>query len=117
MGYMASDALFFSPALPNDGLMDMVTINGDISRLSSFNLMLQIENGHFFDNPFVKYRKVLAYRLIPKHQDDGYISIDGERVPFAPFQCEVHRGLGTVLTKSGRMYEAPGPLGCAKKDD
>jgi sphingosine kinase len=50
----------------------------------------------------VDYQKVSAYRIIPKGQEDGYISIDGERVPFEGFQVEVHRGLGTTLGRSGR---------------
>lgn len=110
MAYMASDANFFSPALPNDGYMDLVTISGDVSRLAAINMMFAVETGKFFDNPLVNYRKVLGYRIIPKQQGNGYISIDGERVPFQPFQAEVHKGLGTVLSKTGHMYEAPGPI-------
>lgn len=44
-------------------------------------------------------------------RDGGYISVDGEKIPFAPFQVEVHRGLGTVLSRSGYKYEAEGPAG------
>ncbi|KAE8452354.1 hypothetical protein EG329_001054 [Mollisiaceae sp. DMI_Dod_QoI] len=110
MAYMASDANFFAPALPNDGYMDLVCINGDISRLTAMNMMFAVETGKLFEMPGVWYRKILGYRIIPKDQEDGYISIDGERVPFAPFQAEVHKGLGTVLSKSGHMYEAPGPV-------
>ncbi|KAI9738936.1 MAG: sphinganine kinase lcb4 [Claussenomyces sp. TS43310] len=109
MGFMAAEANFFAPALPNDGLMDLVNIDGNISRLSALGLLTSVENGKFFDNPLVNYRKIEAYRIIPKNQADGYISIDGERVPFEPFQAEIHRGLGTVLSKSGHIYEAPGP--------
>jgi sphingosine kinase len=58
----------------------------------------------------VSYRKVLGYRIIP-HKREGveeeYISVDGERIPFGPFQAEVHGGLGTVLAR-GPLYEAPG---------
>ncbi len=43
--------------------------------------------------------------------DGGYISVDGEKMPFEPFQVEVHRGLGTVLSRSGFVYEAEGPAG------
>jgi sphingosine kinase len=110
MAYMASDANFFSSALPNDGFMDLVCINGDISRLSALNMLSAVDNGKFFDMPLVSYRKIFGYRIIPKNQGDGYISIDGERVPFQPFQAEVHKGLGTVLSKTGHIYEAPGPL-------
>jgi sphingosine kinase len=44
-------------------------------------------------------------------RDGGYISVDGEKMPFEPFQVEVHQGLGTVLSRSGYMYEADGPAG------
>ncbi|KAF7950805.1 uncharacterized protein EAE97_002357 [Botrytis byssoidea] len=108
MAYMASDAKFFSAALPSDGYMDLVCINGDISRLAAIKMMLSVENGKLFDIPDVWYRKILGYRIIPKQKGDGYISIDGERVPFQPFQVEVHKGLGTVLSKTGHMYETHG---------
>lgn len=44
-------------------------------------------------------------------RDGGYISVDGEKIPFEPFQVEVHRALGTVLSRSGYKYEADGPAG------
>ncbi|KAG9242621.1 sphingoid long chain base kinase-like protein [Calycina marina] len=109
MAYMAMDQDFFPAALPNDGYMDLVCITADTSRLTAIQMMLSVENGKFFDIPEVWYRKILGYRVIPRNQEDGYVSIDGERIPFAPFQAEVHRGLGTVLTKSGHLYEARGP--------
>lgn len=109
MAYMAPDANFFSAALANDGLMDMITTNGDTPLLESVKMQLDVESGHFFDNPLVTYRKVSAYRIIPRNQKTGYISIDGESIPFEPFQAEVHQGLGLTLSKRG-MFEAPGPL-------
>ncbi|GKT84009.1 sphingosine kinase [Colletotrichum tofieldiae] len=113
MAFMAADANFFSAALANDGLMDLVCINGDISVSAQLGMLLSVESGKFFDNSLVSYRKISAYRIIPRDQKDGYISIDGEKVPFAPFQAEVHRGLGRVISKSGK-YEAPGPAGWEK---
>ena len=111
MSYMAADANFFPAALPNDGLMDLVNIDGDIARHSALDLMLAVDSGKFFDKPLVNYRKVLGYRITPRDQTEGYISIDGERVPFAPFQAEVHRGLGTTLAKRVHRFEAAGPRG------
>ncbi len=110
MAYMAEDANFFCTALPNDGLMDLVCINADVSRPSALKMMCGVANGQFFDLPGVLYRKILGYRIIPRNQESGYISIDGERVPFAPFQAEIHKGLGTVLSKNGHTYESPGPI-------
>jgi sphingosine kinase len=109
MCYMAADANFFAPALPADGFMDLVCIDGRIGRAAAIDLMLAVESNKFFDKPLVSYRKVLGYRIVPREQKDGYISIDGERVPFEPFQAEIHRGLGTVLARRGGRFEAPGP--------
>ncbi|KAL8736173.1 MAG: hypothetical protein Q9166_000328 [cf. Caloplaca sp. 2 TL-2023] len=108
MAFMAPGTSPFPATLPNDGCMDLVTVDGDISRVAAIRSILAVETGKFFDMPHVNYRKISGYRIIPKNQKDGYISIDGERVPFEPFQAEVHRGLGTVLSRSGHFYEAPG---------
>lgn len=107
MPMMAADATFFPATLPNDGYLDLITVRGDISRSAAFNLMLAAQNDALFDMPDVDVKKISAYRLIPE-KDEGYISIDGERIPFKPFQVEVHKGLGTVLSKSGYRYEPKG---------
>lgn len=106
---MAPNLSFFPAAVPADGCIDLVTINGDLSPFTAAKTLLSVESGQFFDSPHVSYRKVSAYRIIPREQDDGYISIDGEKVPFEPFQAEVHQGLGRVLSKIGR-FQAPGPV-------
>ncbi|KAF2018888.1 sphingoid long chain base kinase-like protein [Aaosphaeria arxii CBS 175.79] len=108
MAYMSPDANFFPASLPNDGCIDVVRVRGDLKRHTAIATLLAVAENKFFEQPTVDYQKVTAYRFIPKNQADGYISIDGERVPFEPFQVEVHRGLGTVLSKTGHIYEAKG---------
>lgn len=108
LAYMSPDANFFPASLPSDGCMDLIRIKGDIARHTAIATLLAIENHTFYDLPHVDYQKISAYRIIPKNQKDGYISIDGERIPFEPFQAEVHRGLGTVLSKNGHLFEAKG---------
>lgn len=108
MAIMSKDTNMFPATLPDDGLMDVVTIDGRVSRGTAITMMNEIPSGRFFDMPELNLRKASAFRLVP-HQKEGYISIDGERVPFEAFQAEVHQGLGTILTKSGRIYEAEGP--------
>lgn len=108
IAYMSPDANFFPASLPADGCIDLIRIRGDIARHTAIKTMLAIENHTFFDMEHVDYQKISAYRIIPKNQKEGYISIDGERVPFEGFQVEVHKGLGTVLSKSGRLCEAKG---------
>lgn len=144
MTMMSADTPFFPASLPSDGLLDLVTIDGDIGRMKSLDLLLSVPKGAFFDKECVRYRKVRAVRVIPRFgslvdtghnerrqntlgkmldhvgaagngrnasRDGGYFSVDGEKMPFAPFQIEVHRGLGTVLSKNVGMYEAIGPAG------
>ncbi|KAI9786051.1 MAG: sphinganine kinase lcb4 [Peltula sp. TS41687] len=108
MAYVREDGNIFPAALPSDGCIDLICIDGDLSRSSSLQIMMAVANNRIFDDHRVTYRKVSAYRIVPKGQADGSISVDGERIPFGPFQAEVHRGLGTVLSMSGRVYEAPG---------
>lgn len=132
MAWMSAGADFFPAAKPSDGMFDLICIDGTLSRIQASKTMLAVETGSHFDLPHVSfshpnypipaaltttpsankvdYKKILAYRIIP-HKREGvveeYISIDGERVPFAPLQAEVHHGLATVLAK-GEGYEAPG---------
>lgn len=104
---MGAGAKFFPPALHNDGLMDLILIDGNIRRHSSLKLFDALKNETFFDLPVVEYRKIFAYRWTPRNQDSGYISVDGESVPFEPYQAEIHKGLGTVIMKNGQIAGAP----------
>lgn len=61
-----------------------------------------------FDVPYVNVKKISGYRLTPKGRKARYISVDGEKVPFEPFQVESQKGLGTVLSKSGYRHEGKG---------
>src|ERR1700712_2128329 len=100
---MGENARVFRPAHHNDGTMDLLLINGNISRRSTLQIYAAVEHGNLFDLPLVEYRKVLAYRWTPKNQDRGYISIDGESFPFEPFQAEIHKGLATVIMKNRQL--------------
>jgi sphingosine kinase len=112
MAYMSKDSPFFSAALPSDNHIDMVDIDGTIPRLKALDMITAVERNEMFDMDVVNYRKVSAYRISPRLRPDqkvGYVSIDGEKVPFEPFQVEVVSGLGTVLSRSGAVYEFEGP--------
>lgn len=157
MCYMAADAPFFPASLPDDGLLDLVNIDGDISRTKAVKLLLSVEDGGFFEEDVVRFRKISAVRVIPKFgrpmiettpeesgsdpnegtvgvsatskqppsllqrvlsrllhsssQKPGFFAVDGEKLPFEPFQIEIHRGLGTVLSRVGRVYQFDGPRG------
>ncbi|KAI6878014.1 sphingoid long chain base kinase 4 [Hortaea werneckii] len=125
MCWMSPDAPFFPTSLPADGLMDMVSIDGTIPRTTSISMLTSVEQGKLMDFGAVDYRKLRAYRISPRQhqssqglrakmlkflggagqQTEGLISIDGEKVPFEPFQAEVVPGLATVISKRGALYE------------
>ena len=97
---MGANAKFFPAALHDDGTMDLVYIDGSISRCSALQVYAAVQQEKFFDMTLVQYWKVLAYRWTPRNQDSGYVSIDGESHPFEPFQAEIHKGLGTIIIKN-----------------
>ena len=131
MCWMSADLPFFATSLPTDGKMDMINISGLCPRLTGLRMLTTAGDGGLMDFPEVSYRKVSAYRITPRvhqpppqrrlrakfgrwlggagKQKEGLIAIDGERVPFEPFQAEVVQGLGTVLSKRGAIYEWDGP--------
>ena len=134
MCYMSPDAPFFACALPSDGRMDMMAIPGNIKRSTCLNMLVKVEDGGMINFPEAAYSKVLAYRIIPRPApippqklgprfrrwlggtaggdlNEGLIAIDGERIPFKPFQAEIVPGLATVLSKNGAIYEFEGPKG------
>ncbi|KAL9086960.1 MAG: hypothetical protein Q9159_003854 [Coniocarpon cinnabarinum] len=102
MPFMAAGMNFFAAALPHDGTVDLLTIDGRIPRLRALHMMLSLQAGAFFNFDEVNYRKVSAYRVVPR-AGEGYISVDGERVPFGGLQSEVCQGLGVTLSKSGGL--------------
>ena len=118
MALMAADTTFFPAALPSDGCLDLVCVSSGISRWEALKSIIAVGNGTFVEMPHVNYRKVEAFRVVPRPRHDqerssssgnvkeNMIAIDGERFPYKPFQVEVHQGLGTVLSKSGNLYES-----------
>lgn len=88
-------------AQANDGVLDVLMVRAGQSFLKRVDMFAKVETGHHIDSDAVEYYKVKAFRLTPLPRKDGkasYVSIDGEHAPAKPFQVEVHRGLGSVLS-------------------
>lgn len=99
--YMSRELMQFPVSIPSDGMVDLV-IQGTLPRAE---MMRGLLNGAEKGAPYwlnqAQYFKASAYRL-EFLQEDGNLSIDGERFPFEGYYAEVHRSLGTVLSMKGR---------------
>ncbi|GAB1210785.1 hypothetical protein APSETT445_009583 [Aspergillus pseudonomiae] len=87
----------FPGAKPNDGLLDILTVDSGIGARKLLQLLTKAANGTHLTMPETQYKKVSAYRVVPSRAS-GAFSVDGERFPIKPFQVEVHPQLGMTLT-------------------
>ncbi|KAH9856959.1 ATP-NAD kinase-like domain-containing protein [Lenzites betulinus] len=99
--YVSSDVLQFPMSLPTDGLID-VTIQERTTRTAMFKAIDGSQRGEHFWQDTQHYYKAHAYRVEPLASSaKGWLSVDGEAFPLAPFQVEVHARLGTLLSMYG----------------
>jgi sphingosine kinase len=96
--YMDATSKIFPHAQLEDGLIDIMRTNADVGVRCLLRMFWKSLDGSHVEMPEVDYRKAAGYRVTPK-REDGYLSIDGEKFPFAPFQVEVHRRLGMTLRR------------------
>ncbi|PWY97885.1 hypothetical protein BCV70DRAFT_202377 [Testicularia cyperi] len=109
--FVARDLMQFPYALPHDGTIDVSTILHAGGRTSKVPETGYAETGQVVYQKAMTYVKVEALRVTPRRKEGdkklrlgGLISIDGEKVPYAPFQVEVAQGLQyRVLTLYGRF--------------
>lgn len=81
-------------AAADDGVFTLTFVR-DISPAQMVGLLLDMdEKGTFRRHPFVEVHTASAYRLEPAEDDPlrdrGHIVVDGEAVPYAPTQAEIH---------------------------
>lgn len=106
MPFVLATAQMFPAALPGDGAMDMVITDTDMGRLHSGTIGFAVDRGVHVGDPQVRHAKVLAYRLVPRvDPTDHYILVDGEEIPFEPFQVEVLPRVMTTLLHEGKYAE------------
>lgn len=61
MAWMSADANFFPASLPNDGLFDLVCIDGTVGRFKAMNMLLSVENGRHFDLAHVIHYSIVDF--------------------------------------------------------
>ncbi|GBB93583.1 hypothetical protein RclHR1_00220017 [Rhizophagus clarus] len=101
--WVSRNNLAFPFALPSDGLLDLMIIKRDkLSKTKVINILQAFNDASHVNMKEVNYYKVEGFRLTPKNKENGYISIDGEKAPFKPFQVEVLPKMITILSVDGK---------------
>jgi hypothetical protein len=62
---MTANANFFPAALPSDGNIDLVCIDGHIGRLTALKSFLAVESGNFYDMEHVSTSLTLIFQNYP----------------------------------------------------
>ncbi|KAJ7734767.1 ATP-NAD kinase-like domain-containing protein [Mycena maculata] len=97
--WLSRDSMML-PLAKNDGLIDVV-IAPPRSALDSIKSIDGQEEGRFVRRSDCFYYKVEAYRCTPLERA-GYISIDGESIPYKSFQVENHPRLARIMSMETR---------------
>ena len=66
------------------------------SRMDLFKLMDRMGKGNHTEMNFVNMVEAKAFRIEPSEKS-GILTLDGEMIPFGPFQAQIHPQLGRVL--------------------
>ncbi|KAJ7720941.1 ATP-NAD kinase-like domain-containing protein [Mycena metata] len=88
------------PLAKNDGLIDVVIVRPR-SALATISSLDRQEEGKYVAASDCYYYKVEAYRCTPLERS-GYISIDGESIPYKSFQVENHARLARIMSVETR---------------
>ena len=72
----------------DDGLAWLLVIKKGISKANMLKFIASVEDGTHVEIEDIEVIPVTAYRVVPKC-DKGYLTVDGEVVPFEAFQAKV----------------------------
>ncbi|XP_036325922.1 sphingosine kinase 2 isoform X3 [Rhagoletis pomonella] len=97
--HLGSDCFFVPQAKFNDGIIYVVIIRTGISRSQLLNFMMGMSSGTHVpvtNNEFIKMVPVTAFRIEP-YDNEGILTVDGERIEFGPLQAEILPGMVRVM--------------------
>ncbi|XP_054734825.1 sphingosine kinase 1 isoform X1 [Anastrepha obliqua] len=98
--HLGSDCFFVPPAKFNDGTIYVVIIRSGISRSQLLNFMMGMSSGTHvpvMNNEYIKMVPVTAFRIEP-YDNEGILTVDGERIEFGPLQAEMLSSMVRVMT-------------------
>lgn len=96
--HIAQDLIAAANSKLDDGLIHLIFMRGNISRVRLIKLFNAMQSGEPFpDDPLIDNIKVHAFRLEPL-TPNGTLTVDGEVVSYGPIQAQVLPSLARVMT-------------------
>jgi sphingosine kinase len=74
-------------SLDNNEIL-LIFIKAGITKLQAIKIFLETETGEYLNNELVESVRVKAFRIEP-FEENSYLMVDGESVPYGPLQAEV----------------------------
>ncbi|KNC28417.1 hypothetical protein FF38_02126 [Lucilia cuprina] len=97
--HLATDCLFAPDSKLNDGIIYLVIIRAGIARSQLMQFLLNMSSGsHLSEAPttHIQVIPVTAFRIEPE-DEEGIITVDGERVGYGAIQAEIFPGLMKIM--------------------
>ncbi|CAK8696350.1 unnamed protein product [Clavelina lepadiformis] len=101
LSHIAVDTILHPTKKRSDGLLFLTQITANVNRRSLLKLWDSMEDGTGLterDNSSdVVVTPCRAFRIVPHSKHSEIVTLDGEKMPYGPFQCQVHPQLGRVF--------------------
>uniref|UniRef100_K3WTK5 DAGKc domain-containing protein n=1 Tax=Globisporangium ultimum (strain ATCC 200006 / CBS 805.95 / DAOM BR144) TaxID=431595 RepID=K3WTK5_GLOUD len=95
--HAASDAIVAPSARFDDGYNYITIVDGSVPRKEFLSVLLALEDGAHVERESVQYIRTRAYKVMPERHED-LLCVDGEVFEGPALECQVHRGLGRLIT-------------------
>jgi len=96
-----SETVTLHPCLDlNDGRLMLTLLKSSVNRRNLIKYWDLLEKGIGLSEVSADHAQLLpckAFRIVPHTKHSEIITVDGEVLPFGPFQCQVHPGLARVF--------------------
>ena len=85
---IAKDFISWPDSTLNNDEILLIFIKAGITKFQAIKIFLETETGEYLNNDLVESVRVKAYRIEP-FEENSYLMVDGENVPYGPLQAEV----------------------------
>lgn len=101
--HIGSDCFFAPSSKLSDNLIWLLIIRGGVSRSQLLSFLLGLSTGTHLPNPsneFIQMIPCTAFRIEPGATQQGFMTVDGEKVEYGPIQGEVFPSIAQVIVPS-----------------